>query len=161
DDVYTPLGQEATQDSGLLDRGNHNGLAAVGRLKPGTTLSVAANELTVLGAALTKTYPRTNSDTRPEIMSMTERMVGSVAPTLRMLFAAVGFLLLLAAVNVANLLVARGATRRHELAVRAALGCTRWGLARQQLAESLILGLAGGAGGLALAAGLVKVLVAT
>jgi putative ABC transport system permease protein len=160
DAFFTSLGRTATQDSGLLDRGNHNGLSAVGRLKPGVTVAAARAELLTLAAALRRAYPNTNATVDGQLMPVADRLANGVAPTLETVFGAVTFLLLLAAINVAGLLVARSVSRRRELAVRAALGCGRWRLIRQLLAESGLLALAGGAVGLVVAMILIRLLVA-
>ena len=161
DDVIGSLGQQVTPESGLPDRGNHNGLSAAGRLRPGVTESMARSELEGIAAALTQAYPNTNATTRAHVESLANRLIGTVTPMLTTLLGAVAVLLLLATVNVANLLVARGVSRRHELSVRAALGCGRWRLVRQLLVESAVLAVAGGAAGVALAAGLIQLFLAT
>ena len=160
DAFYVSLGRTATTDSGLLDRGNHNGLSAVGRLRSGVTEAAARAELVTLEAALRRAYPNTNATVDGQLMPVADRLANGVAPTLETVFGAVTFLLLLAAINVAGLLVARSVSRRRELAVRAALGCGRWRLIRQLLAESGLLALAGGAVGLVVAMVLIRLLVA-
>ncbi len=159
DAVYEPVGVLREPNSALLDRGNHMGLQAIGRLKPGRDLRAAAAELDTLSAALAKEYPNTNSGNGAHLEALSRRIVGDVRPALLVLFGAVGFLLLLSCVNVANLLVARGASRSHELSIRSALGGGRLRLMRQLLIESGVLSLAGGGLGLLVAAWLVKVFV--
>ena len=159
DDVYEPIGVE-TGDANFLDRGNHVGLSAIGRLRPGVTEDAARAELQRLAAQLAKDYPATNSGSTSQLVGLLPRLVGDVRLTLVALFCAVGFLLLLACVNVANLLVARGAARRHELAVRAALGCGRFRLVRQLLVESTMLATAGGALGVGIGWSFLTALVA-
>ncbi len=160
DAFYVSLGRTATTASGLLDRGNHNGLSAVGRLRPGVTEAAARAEFVTLQAALRRAYPNTNATVAGQLMPVADRLANGVAPTLETVFGAVTFLLLLAAINVAGLLVARSVSRRRELAVRAALGCGRWRLIRQLLAESGLLALSGGAVGLGVAMTLIRLLVA-
>src|SRR5262249_46033216 len=141
-------------------RGNHNGYFALGRLKQGITLAAAARELQDIQADLSRQYPKTNSGVDVQLEMLSSRIVNTVRPTLMVLFGAVGFLLLIACVNVANLLIARGAARHHELAVRAALGGGRLRLATQLLVESSLVSAAGGLLGVGFADGLLRVLVA-
>jgi putative ABC transport system permease protein len=151
EDVFLPLGLALRPGSFLLARGNHNGLAAIGRLAPGATVESARAEIETIGAQLAQQYPDTNSGNGATAGPLYEVLVGDARPMLRVLLAAVGAMLLIACVNLASLLIARGAGRAQELAVRRALGAARWRIARQQLTESLILALAGGAAGVALA----------
>src|SRR5207248_2791936 len=128
----------------ITQRGNHNGFAAVGRLKPGVTLEAAARELDTIAAQLEREYPATNTGVGVLTTRLADRLVNNVRATLLALFGAVGCLLLIACVNVASLLVARGAARQHELAVRAALGGGRLRLMRQLLVDSTMISAAGG-----------------
>jgi len=144
----------------MTERGNHSGFTAVGRLKPGVPLETADSELKTISSALEREYPGTNSGINVLTSRLADRLVDSVRLTLLVLFGAVGFLLLIACVNVANLLIARGAGRQHELAVRAALGGGRARLATQLLVESTLVSICGGTLGVAVAAGLVRLLVA-
>ena len=161
DDVIGSLGQRAVPESGLPDRGNHNGLSAVGRLRAGVSEDAARSELQGIAAALTQAYPNTNATTNAQLQSLSTRLIGAVTPMLTTLLGAVALLLLLATVNVANLLVTRGVSRQQELAVRAALGSSRWRLVRQLLVESAVLAAVGGAAGVALSAGLIQLFLAT
>ncbi|HET9369983.1 MAG TPA: ADOP family duplicated permease [Vicinamibacterales bacterium] len=161
DDVLGSLGQQAVPESGLLDRGNHNGLSAIGRLRAGVTEAAARSELDGIAAALRQAHPATNANTYAHLEPLAQRLIGDVTPMLMTLLGAVAVLMLLATVNVASLLVTRGVARQHELAVRAALGCGRWRLMRQLLVESALLALAGGLAGIALAAGLIQLFLAT
>jgi putative ABC transport system permease protein len=159
-DVWEPLGTLLVPGNGLLDRGNHTGLGGIGRLKRGVSQETARKELQQIAASLTAEHPNMNSAITADLEPLATRIVGDTRTVLWSLFAAVGCLLLVACVNVANLLVTRGASRRHELSVRAALGCGRFRLVRQLLVESLLLSLAGGALGLAAGWGLLRALVA-
>jgi len=160
EDVFVPIAVTLTANSGWLDRGNHFGLYAIGRLKPGASLQQAQAEADHIFADLKRAYPNTNSSNGGRVVFLRDRIVESIRDTLIALMSAVGFLLLLACVNVANLLVARGAARQHELAVRTALGGTRWRLVRQLLVESTLLSAAGGVLGIIVAFWLLQLLIA-
>jgi putative ABC transport system permease protein len=160
DAVYVSLGASATEDSGLPDRGNHNSVSAVGRLKPGMTEAAARRELTDLEAVLRREHPDTNATVAGQVIPVTERLANGAGSVIATLFSAVAVLLLLAAVNVASLAVARGVSRRQEMALRAALGCGRRRLVRYLVTENLLVALLGGLAGLAVADGLIRLLVA-
>ena len=146
-------GREATA------RGAHT-LRAFVRLKPGTTAAVAQQEMDTLAADLERAYPETNREVRFVLEELRENVAGGVREPLMILLATVAFVLLIACVNVANLLIAKGAARRSELAVRAAMGATRGRIVRQVLAESLVLAAAGGVLGIAVAWWLTRTIVA-
>lgn len=141
------------------DRGNHNGLSLIARLTPGLTEADARRDLERISAELEKEYPNTNSGAGADVETLTTAIVGDVRPTLRALLGAVGVLLLLACASIANLLIARGTARGHELSIRAALGCGRARLVRQLLIESLLLAGAGGLLGAIGGAAILRVLV--
>jgi putative ABC transport system permease protein len=159
-DIWEPLAPSLTQANYAYDRGNHIGLMGVGRLKTGVSEESARTELRVLSAALSSQYADTNSGISADVEPLARRVVGDTRTVLWSLFAAVGCLLLIACVNVANLLLARGASRQQELALRAALGSGRFRLVRQLLVESLVLSLAGAALGLAAGWALLAALLA-
>lgn len=149
-DVYVPLGQWT--DSTFLDRRVGMGMDSVGRLKPGVTLAQARADMNSVAAALAKQYPDADKGSGIALYQLKDDMVGDVAPLLYVLLGAVGFVLLIACVNIANLLLARSTGRAREFAIRAALGAGRWRVVRQLLTESVILAVAGGLLGLLLAA---------
>jgi predicted permease len=148
-DVFTPLGQDASPV--LQNRERHAGINVVARLKPGATLSQARNELALIGGHLAAQYPKSNAG-RTFIAETLRPDVGDVRSTLWLLLGAVSLVLLIACANVANLLLARAVSREREFAMRVALGASRGRVVRQCLTESAMLGLVGGALGIALAA---------
>jgi len=158
-DVFVNIGPVAATPY-LAMRGNHNGFYALGRLRPGSALEPADREIRAIAADLEREHPGTNASVSARAMLLQDRYVADIRPTLLALFGAVGFLLLIACVNVANLLISRGASRRHELAVRAALGGGRLRLVRQLLVESTVVSVAGGVLGAGIAALLLRALVA-
>jgi putative ABC transport system permease protein len=147
-------------DAPLNDRGNHAGYFALGRLKPGVSEDSARRELTDIEASLVRQYPDVLSGVTIGVEPLASRLVSDVRQTLLVLLGAVGALLLIACVNVASLLVARGAARQQELAVRSALGGGRLRLATQLLVESTLLSAIGGALGVGFAYWMLGLLVA-
>jgi predicted permease len=148
-DVYTPIGQ--WNDASFRDRRVDVSAHGVGRLKPGVTLSQAIADMDGIAQNLAVVYPEADKAVGITLVSMKEDIVGNVQPLLIVLLAAVGFLLLIACANVANLLLARAMVRSREFAIRAALGASQIRVIRQLLTESMVLAAFGGALGLFLA----------
>ena len=149
-EIFVPLGQWT--DKTFLDRRVGMGMDAMGRLKPGVTLAQARSDMDNVAANLARAYPDVDKNSGITVHSLKQDMVGDVAPLLYVLLGAVGFVLLIACVNIANLLLARSTGRTREFAIRAALGASRARMVRQLLTESGLLSFAGGVIGLMLAA---------
>jgi len=149
-EMWVPVGQLSGQ-SNWQQRGNHPGLYGVARLKPGVSLAAARAEMDMIGANLEKQYNDSNAGNGVGVRPLLEIYVSDIRRPLWVLFAAVGFVLLIACANIANLLLARASARQKEMAIRAAMGAGRWRIARQLLTESVVLGLIGGSLGLLLA----------
>jgi putative ABC transport system permease protein len=142
-DLFVPLGPFLDQLF-MRERGNRNGTYVIGRLKPGITFAAAQAQMTAIGRRLELAYPKVNSGIGIFLQPLRERIAGDARTNLLLLLGAVGMVLLIACVNVANMLLARSFGRAREMAIRTALGATRRALFRQLLAESLMLAAAGG-----------------
>jgi putative ABC transport system permease protein len=149
-DVYMPLGLDG-DNPGRADRGNHEGIYVLARLRSGVSLQSARSEMDTIMQRLEQQYPQTNSGVRTRVTTLYESRFASIRPVLLTLLAAVGFVLLIACANVANLLLARAAGRQQEFAIRAAIGAGRLRLIRQLLTESILLSVFGGVIGVLLA----------
>ena len=145
-DLYVPLAASGRE----IERGNYS-FFAIGRLKPGVTIGQARAEMTTIEGRLEKEYPGSNTGIGISLIPTQEQTVKDIRPALLVLFGAVAFLLLIACANIANLLLARAASRKKEIAIRTALGASRLRVLRLLLTESLMLSLAGGGIGFLLA----------
>ncbi len=145
-EVWTPLA-DLRKEQGVLERGNHPGFSSLGRLKPGVALSGAKADLETIAVDLERRYPDSNTGRRVQMELLLESAVGDYRHSLYLLLGSVVCVLLIACANVANLQLARAIARSKELAVRAALGASRWQLMRQMLTESLLLAFFGAIAG--------------
>jgi putative ABC transport system permease protein len=149
DDLWTPMG-DTYGASEWSNRGRHN-FIVVARLAPGVTLEHANQDVRAIAARLEQQYPQNNRNLGAFVAPMRDHFVGDTRSMLWILLGAVGFVLLIACANIANLLLARAANRKREVAIRIAIGAGRGGIMRQLMAENVALALAGGACGLVLA----------
>ena len=152
EDIFLPLRTYADPNNlGIMLRGNHSNLAAIGRLRAGVTVDAATAEIKGIAKQLEQEYPETNSGNGATVRPLFETLVSTARPMLYVLLGAVTTMLLIACVNLANLMLARAAGRTQEMAVRRSLGAARWRIGRQMLTESLLLAIAGGVAGVAMA----------
>ena len=148
-DVYVPI--EQWESPALKSRTAGLGLHGIGRLKPGVSIAQGQADLDRIMQNLAATYPESNKGNGAKVSPLKARIIGDIGPLLWLLLGAVGFVLLIACVNVSNLLLARSTGRTREFAIRAALGAGQWRLFRQTLTESILLSLIGGGLGLLVA----------
>jgi putative ABC transport system permease protein len=159
-EVFTSLGRMEDRLGGPNNRGNHPGIYVAARRKSGVTFEQARTNVVDIARRLAEQYPNSNAKQSMTVEPLLQAVVGPLSSTLPVLLGAVAFVLLIACANVANLMLARAATRQREIAVRSALGAGRRRIVWQLLTESVLLSVVGGVLGLAIAYGGVRALVA-
>jgi len=158
-DMWAPLGGWLKPNSAWFDRGNHMGMYAIGKLRQGISVNQADTEMRQIAAQLEQEYPAVNSNVGTYTRLLQTMIVHEVRSTLLVLMGAVGFVLLIACVNVANLSLARALVRQQEMGIRMALGAGTTRLIRQMLSESLVLAVLGGLAGILAARWLLSALI--
>lgn len=146
-DLWVPFAAESNEA-----RGNRGYAGAIARIAPGVTLAQATDDLHRIDADLAARFPEDNSGWRADVVPIRDDLVGNLRQPLHVLLGAVGLVLLLACINVANLTLARGAARGRDVAIRSAIGASRGRLVRQMMTESLVVAVAGGVLGIGIAA---------
>ena len=158
--MWATLAEDASDKDPMTSQRGADMLSIVGRLKPGISIAQARADLSVIAQNLAIQYPDSNKKfTAASVVAQLEDLVGDTRPALGVLFGSVVFVLLIACANVAGLMLARASRRRPEIALRSAMGASRWEIMRQVLVESVVLALCGGVAGVALSAILLKTML--